>query len=216
MLTETDLWPLFTEGTDSGKQDLSFESFEKDIGEIEFDLSFFQFPDNFPILPYTPPVITTPSSLTYSTDSDSPSQYSYSFAPSDYSSPSDILTPGPVDQCHDVYTTHDSVYPDVFSHDPSSFGSLPPSPPLRPVKAHSDHGTSLPHQFFEISPEELCLALRQSATLTSPKALPALPDTRTDTTSARPFKCPLCPFGKANFLEVLCWLTLLASLEAQV
>ena len=214
MLTETDLWPLFTEATDSSKQDLSFESFEKDIGEIEFDLSFFQFPGNVPILPDTPPVITTPSSLTYSTDSDSPSQYSYGFAPSDYSTPSDILTPGPAEQ--GVYATHDSVYSDVFSQDPSSFGSLPPSPPLRPVKAHSDYGTSLPHQFFEISPEELYLALQESTTLTPREPLQVLSDTRKDTTSARPFKCPLCPFGKVNSLRVYDWLTLLASLEAQV
>jgi hypothetical protein len=214
MLTETDLWPLFTEATDSSKQDLSFESFEKDIGEIEFDLSFLQFPDNFPILPGTPSVITTPSSFTNSTESDSPSQYSYDFDPSDYSTPSDILPPGPVEQA--VYITHDSVYSGVFSHDQSSFGSLPPSPPLHPVRAHSDFGTSLPHQFFEFSPEELSVALRQSATLTSPEPLQVLPDTRTDTTSARPFQCPLCPFGKANSLRFYDWLTLLASLEAQV
>jgi len=197
MLTEADLWPLFTEGTDSNKQDLSFESFEKDIGEIEFDLSFFQFPDNFPILPGTPHVITTPSSLTYSTESDSPSQSSYGYTPSDYSTPSDVVTPGPVEQ--DVYATNNSVYSDVFSHDPSYFGSLPPSPPLYPLRAHSDYETSHPYQYiFKISPEELPVALQQPATITSPEFLPtqALPDTRTDTTSARPFKCPVCPFGE--------------------
>jgi len=198
MLTEVDLWPLFTEGTDSNTQDLSFESFEKDIGEIEFDPSFFQFPDNFPILLGTPPVITTPSSLTYSTESDSPSQYSYGYTPSDYSTPSDVVTPGPVDQ--GVYATHESVYSDIFSHDLSSFGSLPPSPPLHPVKAHSDYGTLLPHHTFGISPEALSVTLQQSAALTPPELLPtrALPDTQTDTTSARPFKCPLCPFGEAK------------------
>ena len=204
MLTEADLWPLFTEGTDSNKQDLSFESFEKDIGEIEFDLSFFQFPDNFPILPGTPHVITTPSSLTYSTESDSPSQSSYGYTPSDYSTPSDVVTPGPVDQ--GVYATHESVYSDIFSHDPSSFGSLPPSPPLHPVKAHSDYGTSLTYDsFFEISPEDLSVTLQQSPTPTLPELLSmkVLADTRTVATSARPFKCPLCPFGKANSFENL-------------
>jgi hypothetical protein len=51
----------------------SFKTFEKD-SKIEFDWSFFQFSNNYPILPSTPPVITTPSSLTYSMKSDSPSQ----------------------------------------------------------------------------------------------------------------------------------------------
>lgn len=208
--TEADLLRLFTEGTEASKQDLSFDAFEKDFGDIECDPSFFQLLDDFTLYPGT---ITTPSSLTYSTESDSPSQYSYAFAPSDYSIISDADTPGSVEQ--GVYATHDSVYSDVFSHAPS-FGSLPPSPPLHPVRAHSDYGTSVPHQFFGFSPEELSVALQQSATLTSPEPLQVLPDTRTDTTSARPFKCPLCPFGKADSLRLYDWLTFLASLEAQV
>jgi len=214
MSTEADLLRLFTEGTEASKQDLSFDAFEKDIGNI--DRPFFQFPDDFSIFPGTSPVIAAPSSLTYSTESDSPSQYSYGFAPSDYSSPSDVITPGPVKQ--EVHAIHDSVYSDGFSHDPSSFGSLLPSPSLYPVGAHSDYGTSLPHQFFEISLEELSVALQQSTTISSPELLPAQvsPDTQTDITSTRPFKCPLCPFGKANSLRIYDRLTLLASLEAQV
>ena len=104
-------WSLISEGTDVEQQDLSFESFERDIGEIEFDWPFPQLQDNFSIYPDTLPVITTPSSFTYSTDSDS--QYSYGFAPSDYSIPSDMF-------------------------DLSSFGSLPPSPALHPVVAHPE------------------------------------------------------------------------------
>jgi hypothetical protein len=210
MSTEADLLRFFTEGTEASKEDLSFDAFEKDFGDIECDPSFFQLPADFTLFPGT---ITTPSSLTYSTESDSPSQYSFGIAPSDYSIPSDADTPGSVEQ--DVYAAHDSVYSDVFSHDPS-FGSLPPSPPLHPVRAHSDYGTSLPHQFFEFSPEELSVALQQSATPISPEPLQVLPDTRTDTTFTRPFKCPLCPFGKANSMGIYDRLTLLASLEAQV
>jgi len=195
--TEADLLRLFTEDTEASKQDISFDAFEKDIGDIDFDRSYFQFPDNFSFCPGTSPVIAAPSSLTYSTESDSPSQYSYGFAPSDYSTPSDVVTPGQVEQ--DVYATNNSVYSDVFSRDPSCFGLLPPSPPLYPLRAHSDYETSHPYQYiFEISPEELSVALQQPAAITSPELLPtqALPDTRADTTSARPFKCPVCPFGE--------------------
>jgi hypothetical protein len=212
MSTEAGLsgWPLFTEGTDANQQDLSFESFEKDI-----DLSFFQFPDSFPIFPGTTPVITSPSSSTCSTESDTPSQYSYGFVPSDYSTPSDVVTPGPVEQ--GVYTTHNSVYSDIFTHDPSSFGSLPPSPTLHPIKTQSDYGTSLPYQaFFGISPEEPSVDLQQPATFPALLPMEMTPDTRIDTTSAKLFKCPLCPFGKANSLKIYDQLTLLASLEAQV
>ena len=212
MSTEAELsgWPLFAEGTDANQQDLSFESFEKDIGDIEFDLSFFQFPDSFPIFPGTTPAITSPSSLTYSTESDTPSQYSNGFSPSDYSTHSDVVvTPGLVEQS--VYTTHDSVYSDGFTHDPChpSFGSLPPSPSLHPIKAKSDFGTSLPYQgFFGISPEEPSNDLQQSAM--SPAFLPmqVMPGTQTNTTSAKPFKCPYCPFGKSNALRIYDWLTL--------
>jgi len=182
MSTEGDLsgWPLFAEGTDPNQQDLSFESFEKDIGDIEFDLSFFHFSDTFPILPGTPPVVTSPSSLTYSTESDSPSQYSYGYAPSDYSTPSDVVTPGPVEE--GVYTTHSSIYSDIFTHDLSSFGSLPPSPTLHPIKAQSDYGTSLPYQaFFGI--EEPSVDLQHP--------MQVMPGTQTK----KPFKCPYCPFA---------------------
>jgi len=216
MSTEADLWPLYTEATEASKQDLSFESFEKDIGDIiEFDPSFFQFPENLPIFPSTTPVITSPSSLTYSTESDSPSQYSYGFSLSDCSTPSDVVTPGPVEQ--DVYANHDSVYSEIFSHDLTSFGSLPPSPPLLPIKAQSDYGTSLPYQsFFGIYPEEPSVDLQQPATSPAFLHMQVTPGTRTNTASAKPFKCPHCPFGKANSLRIYDELTLLASLEAQI
>ena len=113
--------PPFTEDTDAGKQDVSSEN---DSSSTEPHLSFFWFSDKFLILPNIPPVVTAPSSLTYSTESGSPSQYSYGFNPSDYSSPSDILTPGPM--VRGIYTTHGPIQSDDFSHDLSFFGSLPP------------------------------------------------------------------------------------------
>jgi hypothetical protein len=195
-----DFWPLFAEVIDANQQDgqdLSFESFEKDIGDIfEFDPAS-PFPDSFPILlPGTPPGIRSPSSSTYSTystGSDSPSQHSYDFAPSeDYSTASDVVTPAP-----SVYTAHSSVYPDIFTHDPSSFGSLPPSPLLHPIKAQSDYGTSLPYQaFFGTSPEELSVDLPQPAMSPAFLSMQVMPGTQTNETSDKPFKCPYCPHGK--------------------
>jgi len=179
-------WSLISDGTDAGQQDLSFESFERDIGEIEFDWPFPQLQDNFPIYPDTLPVITTPSSFTYSTESDS--QYSYGFAPSDYSIPSDVVTRGPAE--HGVYIAHDSIRSDMF--DLSSFGSLPPSPVLHPAVAHSDYGTS---EFFNgSSPDDLSFTLQQSATFGAPGRLPVqvTPDIQT---LVRPFQCPYCPFA---------------------
>ena len=203
-------WSLISDGTDTDQQDLSFESFERDIGEIEFDWPFPQLQDNFPIYPDTLPVITTPSSFTYSTESDS--QYSYGFAPSDYSIPSDVVTRGPAE--HGVYTAHNSIRSDMF--DLSSFGSLPPSPALHTVVAHSDYGTSDSYQFLNgSSPEDLSFTLQQSATFGAPGRLPVqvTPDIQT---LVRPFQCPYCPFGKTLSMRIYNWLTLLISLQAQV
>jgi hypothetical protein len=204
---ESDIfWSLISEGTDADQQDLSFESFEKDIGEIEFDWPFPQLQDNFSTYPDTLPCVTTPSSFTYSTESDS--QYSYGFAPSDYSVPSDVVTRGTAD---DLYTAHD--------FDPSSFGSLPASPALHPVEARSDYGPSDSYQFFDGSSPEDLFTLQQFATFGAPGRLPVqvTPEQPDIQTLAKPFQCPYCPLGKTHSsMRIYNWLTLRISLQAQV
>ena len=106
------------------------ESFNKDIEDVLRDWPCLQVQDTFPNYPDTILTITTPSSFTSSTESDSEptlSQYSYEFAPSDYTTPSDIVTGGQADL--GVYSTQDTICSDVSSHNPLPFGSLPASPP---------------------------------------------------------------------------------------
>jgi hypothetical protein len=216
-------WSPTSEVADLEKEDISLESFDKDIEELFSDWHFPEVQGTFPNYPGTFPVISTPPSLAYSTESDSewtPSQYS--FAPSDYSTPSDIVAGGPAE--HRFYSPHDSVYSDVIPNDPLSFGPLPPSPPLNPVRAHSEYGTSNPYQpLFEIPPEDRSFALPLSATvvpstLDCVQDLQVMPDTQAYATPDRPFQCPLCPFGKAKSYQNLqlahssCYF----SLEAQV
>ena len=205
--TEVDFfWPLTGEDqpADANKQDLSFESFEKDIGEIELDWSFQQFHDNFSNFRDTLPVITTPSSLTYSTESESEpalSQYSYGFvsSSSEYSIPSEIAIRGQAE--HGIHAIHDAICSDVVSNDPSSFGPLPPFPPSHPIEAHSDYGISDPYRpFFDISPEELPLALQQSTTNATAAlhSTTSVQDGQTRVPPVKPYRCTLCSYGKAD------------------
>lgn len=208
MSTEADFWPLFIEDPDANiLQDLSFESFAKDIGEIDFDWHFQQFQDNFSNFRDTFPFITTgtPPSLAYSTESDSefaPSQYSYGSTPSDYSIPSEIATRSPAE--HGVYGIAGALCSDVVYNDPLSFGPLPHSPPLHPAEAYTDYGTSDPSgSFFGISPEEQSLAMQQPTTHTivapalQPESVRVTPDSQTQVTPAKPFRCPhwQCSYG---------------------
>jgi hypothetical protein len=201
MSTGADFWPLVSEDSDANKQDLSFESFERYIGEIELDWSFQQFQDNLSNFRDTLPVITTPSSLTYSTETDSefaPSQGSYGFAPSHYSIPSEIATRGSAE--HGVYGAFCS---DVAYDGSLSFGPLPPSPPLDPAEAYIDYGTSDPSRsFFNVSPEEPSLAMQQSTTIVAPapQSVRVMPDSQTQVKPAKPFRCPhwQCSFGTSD------------------
>ena len=205
------------------KQDLSLESFDKDIEAMEdlFRTSHWFSPpvqDTFSYYHDTSlPDLSTPSTLTYSTESDyelSPSQYD--FAPSDYSTPPDVVTGGWSPE--QFYSAPDSIYSDGISNGPSSF-ELPPSPTLNPVDAHSDYGTSNPYQsLFEIT--DPSFTLQQPATVVSPThdCVQVMPDTQAYATPDRPFKCPLCPFGKPNSYQnlQLAHSSCYYSLEAQV
>jgi hypothetical protein len=206
-------WP-FNEGADMDRQVLSepfdLESFDKDVEELFRECPNLQAQNtssNIP--PNIYPVITTLSSFTYSTESDSEptrSQYSYDFAPSEYSAHSDIVSGGPADQ-DSTYnsTSYNSIYSEFISDDPMSFGTLPPSPPLRPSEAHSGHGTSnLDQSFLSLSLSELSLSSQHSASIALPAPHPVqvMPDLRAYAVADRPFKCPECPFGKTDSIRI--------------
>jgi len=224
-MTEVDFWPPISEVADMEKEDISLESFDKDIEAIEdlFRASDWPFPpvqDTFSYYRDTFPDLSTPSSLTYSTESDSeptPSQYSCGdFAPSDYSTPSDIVT-GEWSAEQQLYSP---IHSDVISNGSLSFGSLPPSPPLNPVDAHSDYGTSNPYQSLFAEAEDLSFALQQLAIVIppTPHCVQVMPDTQAYANPDRPFKCSLCPFSKPNSYQnlQLAHSSCYCSLEAQV
>jgi hypothetical protein len=224
--TEVGYWPPISEVADMEKEDLSLESFDKDIEAMEdlFRASDWLGPpvtDTFSYDTYPDHWHSTPSALTYSTESDSeptPSQYS-GFEPSDYSTPSDIVTGGWSAE-QQFYSPHDSVYSDVISNGSMSFGSLPPSPPLNPVDARADYGTSNPYQSLFAEAEDLPFALQQLAIVIppTPHCVQVMPDTQAYATPDRPFKCPLCPFSKANSYQnlQLAHSSCFGRLEAQV
>jgi hypothetical protein len=221
MSTEPDFsWSVTNEDPDANKKDVSPESFERHVGEIELDWPLHQFRDHFAYLRDTLPVTTTQSSLTHSTVSESelaPSQYSYALAPSEYSIPSEIATRGPEE--HGVYVARDYMSSAIVPNDPSSFGSLPPSPPFHLVRAHSDYGTSDPYQpFFDIPPEEPPLAMQQSSTIIGPAlhSVQGMSDGQTQVTPAREYQCHLCSHGKPDSYRTYNWFTLVASLQAKI
>jgi hypothetical protein len=201
---EDTFWAPLSDAPDVGKEDLSFESFDKDIEDMLRDWPYqgpyLQFQDTFSNFPGTVPVVTTPSSFTYSTVSDSepaPSQYSFEFATSDCSTPSDTFAGSPAEQ--GIYSPHESVYADVISNDSSPLVSLPTSPPLGPFNSY---GTSNP-PFFENSPEALAIAFQQSVNILPPAhSVPVPPDTQAYATPDKPFRCPQCPFGKAGSINI--------------
>jgi hypothetical protein len=205
MSTQADFWPLYSEDplADENTQDLSPESFSKEVEEYELDWhqyqdNFSNFPDNFPV------TTTTPPSLTYSTESNyefAPSQYSYGLGPSEYSIPSELATRSPVE--HGVYAIPGTLSSDVVYNDPLSFGPLPhpPGPPLHPAEAYINYGTSDPSpSFFSISPEELSLAIQEPTTIVAPalQSIEVMPDSQTQVTPEKPFRCPQCSYGTSD------------------
>jgi hypothetical protein len=224
MSTEPDFsWSL--NNGDPDANDVSPESFERHIedSETELDWPLHPFQDHFAYLRETLPVSITPSSLTYSTMSESElaasqrSQHSNAFAPSEYSIPSEIATRGPEE--HGVYIARDYMSSAIVPNDPSSFGPLPPSPPSHLVRAHSDYRTSDPYQsFFDISPEVPSLAMQQSSTIigTTLHSVQGMSDGQTQVTPAREYQCHICSHGKPDSYWTYNWFTLVASLQAKI
>jgi len=176
------------------------EIFDQEVAELDLD-SPFQFDDFFTAFYDTIPVVSTPSALTYSTDTVhgvTSSHHSSDFTQSDYSIPSEIesyysLNNGP-------YGSHDSSPSAVFSN------GLPYIPPLHPSKAELDFGTSdLSPNFVGISPEDLSTAMQPTPSgTTTPLPVHVTPDSEAQMAPApdtgRPFKCPHpgCPHCKAK------------------
>ncbi|KAI9445070.1 hypothetical protein H4582DRAFT_1805696 [Lactarius indigo] len=214
MSTESDLlWSLFN---DSTKAELPFfaplpqvdapppESFDNEFSELEFDGPVqlpIQLEDSFTNLRGSPPVFTSPSAFSHSTESGydiAASEYSFvGYPASNYSMPLDMAFHNVrvSSEYGGVDTMHDSIYSSAFHH--SSFGPLPPSPspspPVRVAKALSDYGPSKPRQpHFGISPDNLSLP-RPHPTPAVPTILSVqTPDAQTNTGPNRAHQCPNC------------------------
>jgi hypothetical protein len=224
MSTERDsLWSFLGEAQ---KADLPFfaplpeadapppESFDNEFAELEFEGPVqlpIQLEDPFSTFRGNTPVFPSPSVFSHSTESGydlAASEYSYGYAPSNYSMPLDIAFHnvrvsseyGGVDPLHDPFPP--------ASYDLPSFGPLPPtpspSPPLRMAKAQSDYGPSKPRQsHFGISPDNLSLPRQQPPTPTIPAVLPVqASDKQSHMGPNKAHQCPNCGRGKQHSLKV--------------
>jgi hypothetical protein len=195
----------FTESTDALKPELflnffapppqhtdapSPDLFDQEVAGLDLNLPFEQFYDFSPAFDSIP-IISTPSALTYSTDSVhevSSSHYSSDFTQSDYSVPSEIESLN-----NGFYGTDDSIHSTV------SFNG----PPFHPAEAQFDFGTSdLNPSFIGISPEDLSTAMQPPPASVVPTPLPVHVTPASEEQMApapdRPFKCPHCPHCKAE------------------
>ena len=167
------------------------EIFDQEVAELDLDFPF-KFDDFSAAFYGTIPVVSTPSALTYTTDSVhgvTTSHYSSDFTQSEYSIPSEIesyysLNNGP-------YGSHDSSPSAAFSNGPSSIPSIHLS------KAEPDFGTSdLSPNFVGISPEDLSTAMQPTpsgTTVPIPLPVHVTPDSVAQAPAPdndRPFKCP--------------------------
>lgn len=194
------------------------ELFDQEVARLDLDLPFEQFEDFFTTFNDTIPVIYTPSTLTYSTDSVrevTSSQYSSDFTQSDYPIASEIESYFSMNSR--LYETPDSIHSADFSNGPPSIHPLRPAEP----EAQFDFETSdLSPNFVGISPEDLSTAVQPPPTSVVPAPLPVhvTPDSEAPfapaSDSDRPYKCPLCSHCKAETISMYDWLTLLASLQA--
>ena len=182
---------------------------DNEVGEIDLTWSFDHFDDFFSTYRDTIPFNPTPA-LTYATDSsyeNASSQYSHDVSPSVYSSLSEIETCGS-ESVNDGYTTDEFIYSTVSSNGPAAF------PPVDPVQAQSDYGTSEFPTVVEISPGDPSTVQQDFA----PEPFPVMP---AQVEPFKPFKCSQCPFGMSEAQSPLAWefilgtwLTHLASLRA--
>ena len=185
---------------------------DNEVGEIDLTWSFDHFDDFFSTYRDTIPVNPTPA-LTYATEwsessyETASSQYSHDASPSVYSTLSEIETCSSV---NDGYTTDEFIYSEstVSSNGPAAF------PPVDPVQAQSDYGTSEFPTVVEISPGDPSTVQQDFA----PEPFPVMP---AQVEPFKPFKCSQCPFGMSEAQSPLAWefilgtwLTHLASLRA--
>jgi hypothetical protein len=182
------------------------ELFDQEVAVLDLDLPFEQFEDFFTTFHNSIPAVdSTPSALTYSTDSVhevTSSQYSSDFTQSDYPIPSEIESYFSLNNGNGLYgTAHDSIHSADFSNGPPSI------PPLHPAEPKFDFGTSdLSPNFVgsppEIPPEDLFTVMQPRPTSVVPTPLPVhvTPDSEAQIAPApdRPYKCPLCPRCKAE------------------
>ena len=176
---------------------------DNEVGEIDLTWSFDHFDDFFSTYRDTIPVNSTPA-LTYATDSsyeNASSQYSYGLPPSVYSTLSEVETCSSVNDG----STDEFTYSAVSSNGPPAF------PPADPVQAQSDYGTSEFPNFIEISPGDSS-TMQQDLVSELPEPFPVLP---AQVEPFRPFKCPHCPFGMSDHMEIYNLLTRLVSLRAE-
>jgi len=201
------------------------ELFDKEVNELDVGDwlgPLDQYQEFFSALHDTYPVVTAPSSFTYSTDSD------HEFAPSQYSSSNGFMSEysaiDPSSQAmQDLNITLDNANSsDIFFGSPQPAGALP-SPPFI-------DGIPDPAQLFlEVSdfPGDLPYAPNPSASpdLSTNVPIYVTPDALTQTQSAparanwksksKPHKCVYCSHCKADSMSICIRLTPLASLRAQ-
>jgi hypothetical protein len=198
-----------TKSTDAQRPELFFapppqhtdapspESFDREVAELDLNFPFEPFGPFDDFLPTFIPIISTPSALTYSTDSVhevTSSHYSSDFSQSDYSIPSEIESYYSLN--NGLYRTHDSIHPAFSSNGP------PDIPPLHPAEVQFDFGTSDLSPNVGISPEDLSTAMQPPPTSVVPTPLPVhvtpASEAQMAPASDRPYKCPLCPHCKAE------------------
>jgi hypothetical protein len=202
--------PQHTDAPPPESFDQDAELFGQEVAELDLNTIPFELLGPFhEILPTFIPIISTPSALTYSTDSvHEVSSYYYSsdFSKSDYSIPSDIESY--YSSNNGLYGTHDSIQSTVFSNGP-------PSIPLHSAEAQFEFGTSDLSPNVGIFPEDLSTAVQPPPT-TTPLPIHVTPDREAQVTlePEKRFKCHLCPHCKAKTIWMYDWLTLLASLHA--
>lgn len=169
--------------------DPPIEEFNQEFEGLELNLPFEHYDDFLTALYGTTPVISTPSTLTYST-SDSIHEATSSHYSSDLTVSSDYLS---YHSSNDgLYCgADDSIHPAIFSNDP-------PSIPLCPAEAHFDFGTSdSKPDSFGILPEDLATAIQPPSVALTPLSVHVTPTSETPDPD-KPFICPHCPQSKAE------------------
>jgi len=165
------------------------ESFDSEFGKLEFDWSSqHQYLENIlsgqQVTPLPVTTTTTPSTTVYS-------DYSHEIASSSqYSVDSSLLS-----DYSGAYVTHYSLGSDIFSDTLSSASQ----------QCH-DGSSSDPydHPVLELSPADLSHVMQNLAIPIPSAAIPVqvTPDDIA-CAKAKPFKCPHCPFGKADSMRPL-------------